>query len=94
MLIWLPGSGYEFPYGNKGKIEQAVGHLKQAGEKVKDALKTGSKPQGAPTSETWSDQWILRSCFAQYGARNSRLRIFPDGLRGNDSVVSTDVGHL
>ena len=26
----------------EGKIEQVVGHLKQAGEKVKDALKSGS----------------------------------------------------
>jgi uncharacterized protein YjbJ (UPF0337 family) len=26
----------------EGKIEQVVGHLKQAGEKVKDALKIGS----------------------------------------------------
>ena len=26
----------------EGKIEQVVGHLKQAGEKVEDALKSGS----------------------------------------------------
>jgi uncharacterized protein YjbJ (UPF0337 family) len=26
----------------EGKFEQVVGHLKQAGEKVKDALKSGS----------------------------------------------------
>ncbi len=26
----------------EGKIEQVVGHLKQAGEKMKDALKSGS----------------------------------------------------
>ena len=26
----------------EGKIEQVVGHLKQAGEKVKDALESGS----------------------------------------------------
>ncbi|HEY1650617.1 MAG TPA: CsbD family protein [Acidimicrobiales bacterium] len=26
----------------EGKVEQVVGHLKQAGEKVKDALKSGS----------------------------------------------------
>ncbi len=26
----------------EGKIEQVVGHLKQAGEKVKDAIKNGS----------------------------------------------------
>jgi uncharacterized protein YjbJ (UPF0337 family) len=26
----------------EGRVEQVVGHLKQAGEKVKDALKSGS----------------------------------------------------
>lgn len=30
----------------EGKIEQVVGHLKQAGEKVKDALKSGSNRKG------------------------------------------------
>lgn len=27
----------------EGKVEQVTGHLKQAGEKFKDALKSGSK---------------------------------------------------
>jgi uncharacterized protein YjbJ (UPF0337 family) len=27
----------------EGKVDQIVGHLKQAGEKVKDAVQTGSK---------------------------------------------------
>jgi uncharacterized protein YjbJ (UPF0337 family) len=27
----------------EGKVDQVIGHLKQAGEKVKDAVQTGSK---------------------------------------------------
>jgi uncharacterized protein YjbJ (UPF0337 family) len=27
----------------EGKVDQVVGHLKQAGEKIKDAVQTGSK---------------------------------------------------
>jgi uncharacterized protein YjbJ (UPF0337 family) len=30
----------------EGKVEQVVGHLKQAGEKVKDAFKSGSDTKG------------------------------------------------
>jgi uncharacterized protein YjbJ (UPF0337 family) len=31
----------------EGKVEQVIGHLKQAGEKVKDALRSGSNRQGS-----------------------------------------------
>ena len=34
--------GFEF----EGKVEQVIGHLKQAGEEVKDALKSGSSGRG------------------------------------------------
>jgi uncharacterized protein YjbJ (UPF0337 family) len=27
----------------EGKVDQVIGHLKQAGEKIKDAVQTGSK---------------------------------------------------
>jgi uncharacterized protein YjbJ (UPF0337 family) len=31
----------------EGKIEQVIGHLKQAGEKMKDALKSSSNRKGS-----------------------------------------------
>ena len=34
----------------EGKVEQVAGHLKQAGEKLKDAFKTGSKAKDSSTS--------------------------------------------
>ncbi len=34
----------------EGKVEQVFGHLKQAGEKFKDALKAPSKTKGARPS--------------------------------------------
>ena len=34
----------------EGKVEQVVGHLKQAGEKLKDALKSGSGSKGPRSS--------------------------------------------
>src|SRR5690606_13382235 len=39
-------------------------------------------------------QLTCRSLPSQYGARNSRLRILPDGLRGSTSRKSTDFGTL
>jgi uncharacterized protein YjbJ (UPF0337 family) len=35
----------------EGKVELVIGHLKQAGEKVKDALKTGSTTKGSRPSD-------------------------------------------
>ena len=34
----------------EGKVEQAAGHLRQAGEKIKDAFKSGSKAKDSSTS--------------------------------------------
>ena len=34
----------------EGKVEQVAGHLKQAGEKIKDAFKSGSKAKDSRTS--------------------------------------------
>jgi uncharacterized protein YjbJ (UPF0337 family) len=35
----------------EGKVDQVVGHLKQAGEKVKDALKSGSTTKDSRHSD-------------------------------------------
>jgi uncharacterized protein YjbJ (UPF0337 family) len=35
----------------EGKVDQVIGHLKQAGEKVKDALKTGSTTKDSRPSD-------------------------------------------
>lgn len=34
-------------FAREGKIEQVVGHMKQAGEKFKDALNSGSNRKGS-----------------------------------------------
>jgi uncharacterized protein YjbJ (UPF0337 family) len=34
----------------EGKVEQVAGHLQQAGEKIKDAFKSGSKAKDSRTS--------------------------------------------
>src|SRR5687768_7994006 len=39
-------------------------------------------------------QFTWRSRLSQYGARKTRLRILPEGLRGRASTKSTDFGAL
>src|SRR3546814_5842621 len=41
-----------------------------------------------------SRQLTRRVWPCQYGSRSSRFKILPDGLRGNTSTNSTEVGHL
>ena len=70
-----------------------LGRFDEAEELATIALATGADDDLAQDREGVGHPMVL-SAAAQCGARSSRLRIFPDGLRGSMSMTSTEVGHL